>query len=114
VALTLQLRYDMQCGRPGPGPLLITFPAAERLPSQLDAGSVLVNGHPATKAERNGRVVAVALPIEHGALCDVIAPGLLKIVFAPSAGIGNPPGTGTYSLMARTPRVSGRASMAIR
>jgi len=114
VRLTLQLRYEMQCGHPGAGPLVITFPAAERLPSQLAAGSVLVDGHPATRAERSGRVVSVALPVEHGPLCDVIAPGVLKIAFTGSAGIGNPPAAGTYSLTAHTPRVSGRASMAIR
>jgi hypothetical protein len=114
VRITLQLRYEMQCGHPGPGPLVITFPSTERLPSQLAAGSVLVDGHPATRAERSGRVVSVALPVEHGPLCDVIAPGTLKIVFTPAAGIGNPTVAGTYSLTAHTPRVSGRASMTIR
>jgi hypothetical protein len=114
VTLTLRLRYEMQCGHPGPGPLLITFPGAERLPAQLAAGSVLVDGRPATQAERKGRVVSVALPIEHGPLCDVIAPGVLKVVLTRAAGIGNPSAAGTYALETRTPRVSGRATMAIR
>lgn len=113
VRLTLQLRYEMQCGHPGAGPLVITFPSAERLPSQLAAGSVLVDGRPATRAERSARIVSVALPVEHGPLCDVIAPGTLKVVFTPGAGIGNPTVAGTYSLTAHTPRVSGRASMTI-
>jgi hypothetical protein len=113
VTLTLQLRYEMQCAHPGPGPLVITFPAAERLPAQLAASDVLVNGHAATKAERNGHDVSVALPIQHGPLCDVIAPAVLKVVFTRSAGVGNPSAAGTYQLTAHTPRVSGHASMAI-
>jgi hypothetical protein len=114
VALTLQLRYDMQCARPGPGPLAIAFPSAERLPTQLAAVDVLVNGHAATQVERSGRVVSVALPVEHGPLCDVIAPATLKVVFTRSAALGNPPVAGTYSLTAHTPRVSGRTTMTIR
>jgi hypothetical protein len=114
VALTLQLRYEMQCARPGPGPLVVTFPALERLPARVAASAVLVDGHPATQVGRNGRAVSIALPIQHGPLCDVIAPGVLKVVFTRSAGIGNPSAAGTYSLTVQTPRVSGRAAMTIR
>jgi hypothetical protein len=113
VALTLELRYEMQCGHPGPGPLAITFPAAERLPAGLTASDVLVNGHATTNVSREGRTVSVALPIQHGPLCDVIAPGVLKIVFTRSAALGNPAAAGTYSLTAHTPRVSARASIVI-
>jgi hypothetical protein len=113
VALTLQLRYEMQCAHPGPGPLVITFPAAERLPPQLAAADVLVNGHAATQVERSGRAVSVALPIEHGPLCDVIAPAVLKVVFTRGAALGNPSTAGTYTLTAHTPRVSGGTTMAI-
>jgi hypothetical protein len=113
VTLTLQLRYEMQCARPGPGPLVITFPAAEQLPAQLTAGSVLVNRHPATQVERSGRTVSVALPVQRGPLCDVIAPAVLKIVFTSSAGLGNPLRAGTYALAAHTARVSGRTSITI-
>jgi hypothetical protein len=114
VVLTMQLRYAMQCARPGPGPLVVSFPAGERFPARLAADAVLVDGHPATQVERTGRAVSVALPIEHGPLCDVIAPGVLELVFTRSAGIGNPSSPGRYSLTARTPRVSGRATMTIR
>lgn len=114
VTLTLQLRYEMQCARPGPGPLVITFPSAERLPPRLAGQEVLVNGHPATQVVRDGRDVSVALPIQHGPLCDVIAPATLKVVFMRSAALGNPPVAGTYALTARTPRVSGRTTMTIR
>ena len=113
VTFTLQLRYEMQCAHPGPGPLVITFPAAERLPRQIGAADVLVNGHPATQVEANGRVVSVALPIQHGPLCDVIAPATLRVVITRDAAIGNPPTAGTYSLTAQTPRVSGHATLTI-
>lgn len=113
VTLTLKLRYEMQCARPGPGPLLITFPSVERLPAQITAGNVLVNGRPAT-AQRNGRVVSVALPVQRGPLCAVIAPAVLKVVFTSGAALGNPLAAGTYSLLAHTPRVSGSTSMTIR
>jgi hypothetical protein len=113
VALTLQLRYEMQCAHPGPGPVVIAFPAAEKLPAQLAPSDVLVNGHATAKAERNGRVVAVALPIQHGPLCDVMAPAVLKVVFTRGAALGNPPAAGTYSLTAKTPRARGHASMVI-
>ena len=114
VTVTVELRYDMQCARPGPGPLVLTFPAAEQLPAQLASGDVLVDGHPTARVERNGRSVSIALPIERGPLCDVIAPGVLKVVFVRDARLGNPPEPGTYALVARTPRVGGRARMTIR
>lgn len=113
VTLTLQLRYEMQCAHPGPGPLVITFPAAEQLPAQPAAADVLVNGQAATQVERSGRLVSVALPIQHGPLCDVIAPAVLKVVFTRGATLGNPRTAGTYTLTAHTPRVSGGTTMAI-
>ena len=113
MTLTLKLRYAMQCAHPGPGPLAITFPAAERLPAQISAADVLVNGHPATQVDREDRVVSVALPIQHGPLCDVIAPAVLTVRFTRGAGIGNPPVAGTYPVTAQTPRVAGRATMTI-
>jgi hypothetical protein len=113
VTLTLQLRYEMQCAHPGPGPLAITFPAAEQLSAQLTAAAVLVNGQAPTRVERSGRIVSVALPIQHGPLCDVIAPAVLKVVFTRGAALGNPPTAGTYTLTAHTPRVSGSTTMAI-
>ncbi len=114
VALTLRLRYDMQCARPGPGPLLVTFPAGERMPAQIAAGDVLVDEGPATNVRRSGRTVSIGLPIRHGPLCDVIAPSVLIVVFDRGAGLGNPPRAGNYAVDAQTPRVSARTSITIR
>ena len=45
VVLTLRMRYEMQCARPGPGPLVVTFPAGERLPSQTSVLTELSQRH---------------------------------------------------------------------
>ncbi len=114
VVLTLRLRYEMQCARPGPGPLVVTFPAGERLPAQIAAGDVLVDEGPATSVQRSGRTVSIGLPIRHGPLCDVIAPSVLIVVFDRGAQLGNPPRAGNYAVAVQTPRVSARTGMAIR
>ena len=114
VVLTLRLRYEMQCARPGPGPLVITFPAGERLPAQIAAGDVLVDDGPAAGVHRSGQTVSVGLPIRHGPLCDVIAPSVLIVVFDRGAQLGNPSRPGHYAIAAQTPRVSARTSIAIR
>jgi hypothetical protein len=114
VVLTLRMRYDMQCARPGPGPLIVTFPADERLPVQIAPGDVLVDGGPATDVHRSGRTVTVGLPIRHGPLCDVFAPAVLTVVFDRGARLGNPPQAGNYALAAQTPRVSARTTITIR
>ena len=90
VVLTLRMRYEMQCARPGPGPLVVTFPAGERLPAQIDAGDVLVDEGPPTNVRRSGRSVSIGLPARHGPLCDVIAPSVLTVVFDRGAQLGNP------------------------
>lgn len=114
IALTLRMRYDMQCARPGPGPLMVTFPPGELLPAHIATSDVSVDGEPATQVARNGQTVTVGLPIRHGPLCDVIAPAVLTVVFDRGALLGNPQRAGEYAIAARTPRVSARTSMTIR
>ncbi len=58
--------------------------------------------------------MTIALPIQHGPLCDVIAPAVLTVVFDRGALLGNPAHAGKYAIAARTPRVSARTSMTIR
>jgi hypothetical protein len=95
VMLALTIRYVMQCGYPGAGPLVITLPAAEVVPSSLPKGSVLVGGVPAA-AKISGRSVAVAIPKYKGFICDVMGPGKLQVIFTSRAGLGNPPTPGSY------------------
>jgi hypothetical protein len=63
---------------------------------------------------RSGQTVTVALPIQRGPLCDVIAPAVLIVVFDRGALLGNPARRGTYAIAAQTPRVSARTSITIR
>ena len=101
VSITLQLRYEMQCGYPGPGPVLVRFPADERVPSELAAGSVHVDGRVAAAVPLPGKVVRVTLPPRPQVMCDVIGPGRLTITFLRTAAIGNPPSVGRYTIAAR-------------
>ncbi|MGD0714222.1 MAG: hypothetical protein ABSB24_08575 [Gaiellaceae bacterium] len=101
VALTLKLRYEMQCGRPGPGPLVVSLPAAERVPHTIVRGSVLVDGKPPASASVTGHVIVLTLPPQRGVICMVIGPGTLTAVFTRAAGLGNPAVAGSYPIAVR-------------
>jgi hypothetical protein len=98
VALTLELDYDMQCGYPGPGPVVIELPAAERVPGSLARSQVLVDGHPAASVQVSGHRVDVGLAAKPRIMCDEIGPGRLTISFPTSAGLGNPARAGSYTI----------------
>jgi hypothetical protein len=100
VSITLQLRYEMQCGYPGPGPVVVRFPADERVPSAFAAGSVQVDGRTAAAVSVPGKVVRIALPPRPQVMCDVIGPGRLTITFLRTAAIGNPPSVGRHTIVA--------------
>lgn len=100
VALTLTLQYEMQCGYPGPGPVVVTLPRGEAVPVTLAASAVLVDGHHATSVSLSGRAVSVGLAPEPQIMCDVIGPGRLVIAFTRSAGLGNPMHKGSYAVLA--------------
>jgi len=100
VVLTLVLGYEMQCGYPGPGPVTIDLPAAERVPAQLAPSQVLVDGKPAPSVAIAGHAVSVGLAPPPQVMCDVIGPGKLTIEFGRAAGLGNPSRPGVYTLEA--------------
>jgi hypothetical protein len=102
VAVTLRLHYEMQCGWPGPGSLVIRFPAGMQLPARLPPGAVLVNGKAAYSAGAAGatRDVAVGLPKRPQVMCDSIGPGMLTVSFTRAARLGNPKAAGSYVLRA--------------
>jgi hypothetical protein len=112
VAVTLRLRYEMQCGWPGPGSLAIRFPAGMQLPARLPAGAVLVNDKGATAAGPTGasRIVTVGLPKRPQIMCDSIGPGTLTVAFTRAARLGNPHAAGSYVVRAThgADRFSGR------
>jgi hypothetical protein len=114
VALTFTFRYEMQCGDPGTGPVVLQFPAAMSVPSRVAKGSVLLNGTAPSSVAVKGAKITVGIPPRSGVMCDVIGPGTLTVVLERSAGIGNPKSAGTYvfELSAR-PGTSGTAKLRI-
>jgi hypothetical protein len=112
-ALTLRLSYEMQCSYPGPGPVVVRFPAAERVPARIAASAVLVNGKTAPSVGVAGRTVSVALPPRPQIMCDVIGPGTLTIAFTRAAGLGNPARAGSYVVTATRQGTSLAARLAI-
>jgi hypothetical protein len=100
VAVTLQMRYEMQCSWPGPGSLEIRFPASVKLPPAIATGAVLVNGKPASASRPSAGVVDVALPARPQVMCDLIGPGQVTVAFTKAAKVGNPKKAGTYMVRA--------------
>ena len=114
VAVTLHLTYEMQCGWPGPGPLVVTFPAAERLPPTIARAHVLLNGRPAASATRSGHTVSVGVPARSGMTCMVIGLGKATIEFTHAAGLGNPRAHGVYPVSVQRGKLVLRTSFPIR
>jgi hypothetical protein len=112
VRLTVALRYEMQCGYPGAGPLTVTLPASIALPGKLPDGAVLVGGK-ATAAAVAGTRVTVQIAPYAGAMCDVIGPGVLQLVFTAKAGLANPAHAGSYRVAVVHARHSFSAELAI-
>ena len=93
------MRYEMHCGYPGAGPLVVTFPRAVKLPQRLADGAVRLAGKPVV-ATVDGRHVTVSVAPHRGVLCNLMGPGSLKLVFTPAAGLANPARAGSYSFQA--------------
>ncbi|HWB23532.1 MAG TPA: hypothetical protein VG652_11685 [Gaiellaceae bacterium] len=90
VTLTLKLGYEMQCGYPGPGPVVVTFPASWRLPAKLGPTPALVDGKAAVSASISGHTVKIGLAAPPQIMCDVIGPGTLTVQFTRGDHIGAP------------------------
>jgi hypothetical protein len=100
IGLTTDLTYTMQCGYPGPGPIVFTLPTAMRVPQTMSRSYVLVNGKPAVSVAVSGHQVSVGLAPAPQVMCDTLAIGTLTIAFNPGANLGNPSAPGTYSVRA--------------
>src|SRR5437879_9620884 len=61
-ALTLNLRYEMTCGQPGMGPVVVVLPATMLVPSTIARSAVLVRGRPAPSVHASGHVITIGLP----------------------------------------------------
>jgi len=112
VQLKVTLRYQMQCGYPGAGPLAVTFPDAMAPPSSFAAKSVLLSGKPVA-ARVAGSKVMVTVPIHRGLMCDVIGPGKVVLTFTHAAGLANPASPGTYRFAAAHARRGFSATLKI-
>lgn len=111
--LTLTLRYEMQCGYPGAGPLVVRFPPAVRLPKRFAAGAVRLLGKPIA-ATRAGRQVTVTIGPPSGQLCTLLGPGSVKLVFTRKARLANPKRAGSYRFTAMHGKHTFTSKLAIR
>lgn len=99
VALTVKVHYEMVCGQPGPGRVVVTLPKAADVPAKIDSAAVLVNGNPTPSVSVSGHTVSIAMPLKRpGVSCMVVGPGLLTLTLTRAAGIGNPKSAGTYTI----------------
>jgi hypothetical protein len=113
VALTLTLRYEMQCGYPGSGSLTVKLPAQEQLPASFSSASALLDGSRVAVAVAAGKQLRVELPARPHVMCDVIGPGKLTLAFTKAARLGNPAKAGTYSVSAQAGSRSFNATLRI-
>jgi hypothetical protein len=112
-ALKLLLRYEMLCAQPGRGPVLVTMPAALRVPAKIRPTAVHVNGKGAPSVQVKGHAVSVGLPPNSNVICRSFVPGILWISFTSAAGLRNPSRAGIYAIRARVGSHSFVARLAI-
>lgn len=99
VRLTLTFTYQMQCGYPGAGPFVVTFPSSVKLPKRFAAGTVKLSGK-TIAAKVKGRNVTVTVPPPQGTLCSTMGPGLVTLTFTHAAKVANPTHAGFYRVRA--------------
>ena len=99
VTMTVALRTDLQCGRlMGSRTLALTLPAKAHVAATIPASALTVGGKAVAAVAVAGRIVTVTLPLPHGMMCDSIAMGVVKVVFAPAAALANPKAPGAYTV----------------
>lgn len=113
VTLTLKLHYEMVCGRPGKGPLVVTLPRAMRVPRTIGRTAVLLQGKAPTSVRVDGRVVTIGVPVPTGISCFSITMGTLTTTFTRRAQLGTPRAPGTYAVLARIGSRSFTARLAV-
>jgi len=100
VAMNLRFRAELQCGTAAGPPIVVSLPAGEHVPAAVSRAAVLIDGHPATRVTVSGHRVTIAVARPE-VICDVIAPGPIKIAITRGAGLGNPQHAGTYAVFVR-------------
>jgi hypothetical protein len=112
VRLTVTLRYEMQCGYPGVGPLVVTFPSAFKLPQRFAPRTVKLDKKPVA-AKVEGQRVTVRIPPHKGVLCNLMGPGSVTLAFTPAAKLANPAHPGSYRFKATHGKRTFTAKLAI-
>jgi hypothetical protein len=92
--LTLKLNFEMTCGQPGRGPVIVHLPAKMGVPQRLVGG----NGTKQAPATVSGHDVTVQLPKPSAVTCMSIGPSTLTLTLV---GVRNPATAGTYVVRAR-------------
>ena len=99
VTLTLKLHYEMVCGQPGAGKVVVILPQAATVPARVAAEAVLVNDKPSPAVSVSGHDISITMPPKRpGTTCLVVGPGTLTITLTRAAGLGNPKSPGTYTI----------------
>ena len=106
--LLLKLRYEMQCGQPGPGTAVVQLPSRMHpMPSLV----VRMNSTTIPGAKVSGTTVTIPLPVHKGITCMVIGPGLVTFDLV---GVRNPASAGTYIVRAHVRSMDFAATVAVR
>ena len=113
VRLAVTLRYRMQCGYAGAGPLVVKFPSALKLPRQFASGTVKLAGK-AVAASTKGQNVTVTVPPHKGVLCSMLGPGSVTLLFTRAAKLTNPAQAGSYWFTATHAKHSFRAKLPVK
>jgi hypothetical protein len=113
VGLTLRMPTVLRCGRPTGGAIVLTLPRAAGVPRTIGNAAVKLNGVSPAAVAVVGRAVTVSMPVVHGAICDSLVDGVLKLVIAPSAALRNPPRAGDYSVIVQQGHATYRLPVAV-
>lgn len=95
VTLTLTFPSALVCGRVT-GTTVVTLSPAARVPRQVPASAVTVNGRAAGTVAVKGSIVTIVAAHPRRLTCMSIVEGEAKLVFGKAAGLGNPVRSGTY------------------
>ena len=114
VAVLVSLHTELQCGRLRGRSIDLVFPAAAKLPNTVSAGAVSVQGKRPAGVKVAGRTLSIAMAPPTGVMCDVIAPGVAKILVTRAARVGNPSSAGTYAFSVRYGAATLPATLTIR
>jgi len=114
VAVTVRLQTLLRCGRPTGGAIVVSLPRSAQVPRTIASKSVRVNGKAPSKVSVSATTVTVGLPAVQGVTCDSMTDGVVQVVFAPTAALGNPAHAGSYTIAVRQARAIHSVPIAIR